>query len=74
MEWLSNNQMEQGNVRLKASIFGYDNTSCNIIDMGALAEYSQEEVLLEPLRIDWWAKAGMRPDLDPKDPMMYIYN
>jgi hypothetical protein len=45
-----------------------------MINMGALAEYSQVEMLVRALPTDSRAKAVMQLELDPRDPSTFKYN
>jgi len=60
LEQLCKEQWECGKVGLKAFILAYDNISRIIIDKGALAEYSQVEMLLGALPRNLSAKAVMK--------------
>jgi len=73
-ERLSSDQLEQGNVGLKAFILAYDNISRIMINRGALAEFSQVAMLLGALPSDLRAKAVMKLDLDPRDPSKFEYD
>ena len=74
LERLCWDQLERGNVSLKAFILAYDNISRIMISKGALAEYSQVEMLLGALSRDLRAKAVMKLELDPKDPLTFKYD
>jgi hypothetical protein len=74
LERLCRDQRERGNIHLKAFIFTYDNISPIMINKGALAEYSQEEMLLGALRRDSRANAVMKHELDPRDPSTFQYD
>ena len=74
MERLCRDQLERGNVGLKAFTLAYDNISCIRINKGALAEYSQVEMLLGALPRDLRAKAVMKLNLDPRDPSTFKYD
>jgi hypothetical protein len=71
LEQLRQDQLEHGNVGLKAFILPYDNISRIIISKGALAEYSQVEILLRALPRDLIAKAVMKLELDHRDPSTF---
>jgi len=74
LERLCKEQRERGNVGLKAFILAYDNISRIMIDKGALAEYSQVEMLLGALPRNLRAKAVMKLELDPRDPSTFKYD
>jgi len=74
LERLCRDQLECGNVGLKACILTYDHISCVMINKEALAEYSQMEMLLGALPQDLKLKAGIKLELDPRDPSPYKYN
>jgi hypothetical protein len=74
LERLCRDQLERGKVGLKVFILAYDNISRIKISKGAVAEYSQVEMLLEALPRDLRAKAVMKLELDPRDPSMFKYN
>jgi hypothetical protein len=74
LERLCKDQRERGNVGLKAFILAYDNISRIMIDKGALAEYSQVEMLLGALPRNLRAKAVMKLELDPRDPSTFKYD
>jgi len=52
MEGLCRNQLERGNVSLKTIILTHGNITHIMINKGALAEYSQVEMLLGALPRD----------------------
>jgi hypothetical protein len=74
LERLFHNQLERGNVGLAAIILTYDNISRIMISKGALAEYSQVEMLLGALLRDFRATAVMKLELDPREPATFKYN
>jgi len=74
LERLCRDQLERGNVGLKAFILAYDNISRIMISKGAFAEYSQVEMLLGALPRDLRAKAVMKLELDPRDPSTFKYD
>jgi len=67
IERLCRDQLERGNVGLKAFILADDNVSRIMINKGTLDEYSQVEMLLGALPNDLRAKVVMKPKLDPRD-------
>jgi hypothetical protein len=67
-------QLERGNVCLKAFILAYDNISRIMITKGVLAKYSEVEMLLRALPRHWSTKAVMTLELDPIDPSTFKYN
>jgi len=73
VERLCWDQLERGNVGQKAFILAYDIISRIMIRRGALAEYSQVQMLLRALRRDLRAKAVMNLELDPRDPSRFKY-
>jgi len=68
---LCRDEVECGNVGLKAFILAYDNISRIMINKGALAEYSEVEMLLRALPRELRAKAVMKLELYPRDPSMF---
>jgi len=74
LERLCQDQLECGDVGLKASILTYDNISRIMISKGDLAEYSQVEMLLGALQRDLRTKAVMKLELDPRDPLTFKYD
>jgi len=71
---LCSDQLERGHIRLKTCILAYDNISRIMINKGALAEYSQVEMLLGAFPRELRAKAVMELDLDPRDPWTFKYD
>jgi len=74
LERLCRDQLECGNVGLIAFILAYDNISRIVISKGALAEYSQGEMLLGALPRDLRVKAVMKLKLDPRDPSTFKHD
>jgi hypothetical protein len=72
-ERLCRDQLERGNVGLKAFILADDNISSIMISKGVLAEYSQVEMLLGALPRDFRAKAVMKLEIDHRDPSTFKY-
>jgi len=74
LQRLCKDQLEGGNVSLKAFILAYDNISSIMLTKGALAEYSQVEMILAAHPRDLRAKAVMKLQLDPRDPLTFKYD
>ena len=74
LERLCRDQLERGNIGLKAFFLAYNNISRIMISKGALAEYSPVEMLLGALPRDFRAKAIMKLELDPRDPSTFKYD
>jgi len=74
LEWLCKDQRERGNFDLKTYILAYDNISRMMIDKGALAEYSQVEMLLGALQGNLGPNALMSLELDRRDPLTFKYD
>jgi len=74
LEWLCKDQLERRNVGLKARIFTYNNISHITINQGALAKYSQPEMLLWALWRELGAKVVMKLEQYPRDPTMFKYD
>jgi len=74
LERVCRDQLECGNVGLKACILTDYNISCVMINKEALAEYSQMEMLLGPLPQDLKSEAGMKLEFDPRDPSPFKYS
>jgi hypothetical protein len=74
IERLCQGQLEGGHITLKPFILAYDNISRNMITKGALAEYSQVEMLLEALPRDLSVKAVIKLELDLRDHSMFKYD
>jgi len=74
MERLWKDQMHRGIFGMKVCIMTYDKFSRIMIKKGALAEYSQVELLLVAIPRDVRAKAVMELELDPRDPLTFTYD
>jgi hypothetical protein len=74
LERLCMDQRDRGNFCLKAFILAYDNMSRIMIDKGALAEYSQVEMLLGAVSRNLRATAVMKLQQDPRDPSTFKYD
>jgi len=74
LELLCNDQLEGGNVGLKAFILTYDNISCYMINKRTLTEYTQVGMILGALRWDLRATMVMKPEPVPRDPETFEYN
>jgi hypothetical protein len=64
---LFKDKLERGNVGLTACILTYYNITLIMINKGALAEYSQVEILLGAIHADLPRKAVLKLKLDPRD-------
>jgi len=73
LERLCRDQLECGNIGLKAFILAYNNISHIMINKGALSEYSQGEMLPRALSRDLRAKAVKKLERDSRDPFMFKY-
>lgn len=67
LERLCQDQLDSGNIGQKAFIRACDNISRIMIDNGALAEYSQVEMLLRVLPKELTAEAVTKLELDHRD-------
>ena len=74
LEQLCSDQLEHGNVSLKAFMIAYDNISRIMINKGPMAEYSQVEMFLCALPRDLRAKGVMKLELDPINLAMFKYD
>jgi len=74
MERLCNDYLERGKVSLKAFSLACDNNSRIMINKGALAEYSQKEMLVGSHPRDFIVNAVLQLELDPRDPSTFTYN
>lgn len=74
LKCLSRDQLECGNIRVEALILAYDNISHIMITNGALADFSEIQMLLGALLRDLRAKVLMKLKLDPRDPSTFKYN
>jgi hypothetical protein len=72
MDRLCRDQLELGNVNLKAFILAYDIISRIMISKGPLAEYSHLEMLLGALPRHLRAQTVMKLEVDPRDPCTFI--
>jgi len=73
-EWLCKDWLKQEIICLKALLVANDNISCIMIEKVALAKYSQVEMLLGALPGHLRAKAVMKLELDPRNPLTFSYN
>jgi len=74
LERICRYQLECGNIGLKEFILAYDNISHSMISQGALAEYSQVEILLRALQGEVRAEAVMNVKLYTRGPLKLKYN
>jgi hypothetical protein len=74
LERLCIDPLECGKVRLNAFIISCNNICHLMINKGALAEYSQVEVLFGALPKTFRARAVMKLKLDPRDTWTIKYN
>jgi hypothetical protein len=75
LEQLCRDQLERGNVGLKAFILAYNNNNISrtMINKGALAKYSHQEMLLRAVPRELRATAVTKLELDPRDPSTFNY-
>ena len=73
MKLILKDQLEHRKVSLNAVVLTYNNICHIMIYMGALAKYSQVEMLLETLPRNMSANARMKLEPDLREPLMFKY-
>jgi len=74
LKWLFKHQLKRGHVGLKAFVLANDNIRCIMIKKGALAVYSEAEMLLRAIPRELKSIAVLQLELVPRDPLMFTFD